>query len=194
MYKERTEALEKYFTEPDSEEAQAVARDIKEGVMKEQETVGLVGALLLSIAANVVFTVPDTILSITGPLAPLRDLYMICSTYAFGAEATATCLSVLLILQLNAQHSQHAYRSLVRFLRSFWPLCGLTSILAATGLLGLSGTVVLYCCAGYMAGSFTLTVPVLVGLATVAAYLLAAMIMLKMLMAALRSSKETALL
>jgi hypothetical protein len=163
-----------------------LAAVLQEGIVKEQETVGLVGALLLSIASSILFTVPDAILDLEGSQAPLRDLYMLCSTYAFGAEATATCLSVLLILMLNAQQAGNPYRAVVRFLRGYWPVAGLTTMLAATGLLGLSGTVVLFTCAGYIAGRFTLVVPVLVGGGCIAAYCLAGVILGKMLLQALK--------
>jgi hypothetical protein len=166
---------------------------LQDGIVKELETVGLVGALLLSIAAQVLFSVPETISSITGHLSVLRNVYLLCGAFAFGCEAMAVCFSVLLILMLNAQQTDDAYTDLVLFLKGFWTVCGLTPILAAAGLWAVSGAMVLYCCAGYITGSITLAVPIIVGVACVAAYVLTFAILLKVLLRSLKPVKKHSL-
>ena len=164
--------------------------------MKEQETVGLMGALLLSMAATTLFDVPDVpdvVKNITGAYDPsegkvpskLRDLYLLCCCVAYAAEALAVCISVLIILMLNSQQTHNKYIDLCDFLRSFWPFCGLTPIMVALGLLAMSSTVLLYTIAGSWDGLFTVIVPVLCGLGCCASYLLGGSILLKVLLRAL---------
>jgi hypothetical protein len=161
--------------------------------MKEQETVGLMGALLLSMAATTLFEVPDVVKNITGAYHPsegkvpskLRDLYLLCCCLAYASEALAVCISVLIILMLNSQQTHNKYIDLCDFLRSFWPFCGLTPIMVALGLVAMSSTVLLYTIAGFWDGLFTVVVPVLCGLGCCASYVLGSSILLKVLLRAL---------
>jgi hypothetical protein len=129
-----------------SKELDVMCKCLQDGMVKEQETLALVGALFLSIAANTINEMPA---DFQEQFANHYIAYYVPDVYVWTSVLSIACLtasigcSVLCILEWNKQEDDDAYGDLVVFLAQKWHILAVAPFFCVWGLMFLAGN--LYC-------------------------------------------------
>lgn len=126
--------------------------------MKEQETLALVAALFLGIAAAALLDIPESI-----GAANLLEVYIYTSVIAIASLAVAVCTSVFAILMWNAQKTGDTFRDLVKFLAKRWVVLIGTPMLCVIGVMMLSSTLYWIVLAEWILDNITSMQPYVLG-------------------------------
>jgi hypothetical protein len=126
------------------------AHRLQDGTVKEQETLALVGALFLSIAANTINEMPgdfNEAFTKDWPYSTiayyLPDTYVWTSVFSIAFLTASIGCSVVVILWWNAQEDDDPYGDLVVFLYRAWSILVWAPAFCVVGLACLAAN--LYC-------------------------------------------------
>lgn len=115
---------------------------LQAGIVKEQETLAVVAALFLSIAANTLTQIPGSVTAL-GKKSNLPTVYLWASLLYITFLTASIALAVLNILMWNAQEDDDPYGDLVMFLCDRWYVLAQVPVLCVLGLGCLAAN--LYC-------------------------------------------------